>query len=321
MDTRRAYLIDKPYADATTEKAFREYWAGYSDAHILLGNHAFIGDTPYRVHTVRQQSGLYALHTFRQEGRKELRHTRRHVQQNPDEDYRLFVHLKGEPILVRQNGDEAIVGPGSASLVTQTHPFDMRVGNYSGLVLRLPQREIDDRVNGNGPIQAAFDIHTGLGRIITDALRGLYEERANITHQEFNATCDRLVELLCMLVTGDDTPESRHWQEVETAARQYIRRHSSERELSLSAVASALGWSPRRVQEVMSRAGTSYRELVREERLSCARRMLAETAGKPVSISEIAARCGFASGNVLSTLFRERYGESPRDYRHRSLAP
>jgi AraC-like DNA-binding protein len=317
MDSRGAYLITKPDADTPTERGYREYWADYSDAHFLAGHHAYVSDHPYRVHTVRQQSNLYTLHAFRQKGRKEVRHTTRHSQ---EDFYHLFAITQGESILIRQGEDESRLSPGMAVLATQSKPFDMRVGEFSGFVLAVPYAELNDRLNNRPPLEVAFDIHTGLGRIITDALRGLFEERARLTQREFNATCDRLIELLCILMVGEGSPGPQHWQEIETAARQYIRRHASDRELSLPAVASALGWSPRRLQEIMSQAGTTYRQMVREERLACARRMLADAAtGSPVSISEIAVRCGFASGSVLSTLFRERYGETPRDYRHRSL--
>jgi AraC-like DNA-binding protein len=321
VDTRGAYLISRPDADESTERGRREFWADYSDAYFLRGHHAYVSDgKPYRVHTVRQKSGIYTLHAFRQEGAKEVRHTARHSQQAQDL-YHLFAVTHGDAIQVRRGETEGEVPPGHAVLATQSAPFDMRVGDFAGFVLAVPTAELHNRLNSRSPLEVAFDIHTGLGRIITDTLRGLHEERARLTARQFNATCDHLIELLCMLIVGDDVPGADHWRDIETAARQYIRRHSGERDLSLPSMATALGWSPRRLQEVMSRAGTTYREMVREERLGCARRMLADSAAGAVPIAEIAQRCGFASGGVLSTLFRERYGESPRDYRHRVIAP
>jgi len=317
LKTHRAYLTTKPPSDGeeSTEKGIREYWASYSDTHILLGHHAFSGSLPYRVHCVRQDTDTYSLHTFRQEGHKEVRRTRHHTQTNPDEDYRLFYVAQGEPVLLRQGDDETEVHPGMAVLATTARPFDIRVGGYSGFVLKLPYREINQRLNVRSPLETAFDTSKGLGRVVTDMLRGLYEERDSLTEREFNAVCGRLTELLCLITVGDDCPDPRHLREIESAIRKYVHEHAGDRTLSLRAVAAALGWSPRRLQEVMAQAGTTYRDLVREERLTAARRMLRDSAGQ--TITEVAARCGFASVNVLSMLFRERYGESPRDYRHR----
>lgn len=320
MQSNDAYLISKPYADggAATERDIHEYWSGYSDAHVILGHHAYLEET-YRVHAVRQDTSLFSLHTARHEGRKEVRRTVRHTQQDPNEDYLLWVVTKGEDILFRQRDVEAVVKPGTAILGTPAEPFDVRIGRYSGFVLKLPCEEINDRLGGRSPLEAGFDFSKGLGRLIADMLRSLYEERSNLTELEFNAACTRLVELLCMLMVGDTCPDTTHVQDVEAAVRRYVHQHAGNPELSLNTVAAALGWSPRRLQSLMSEAGTTYRDLVREERLMAARRMLGDPAMQHLPIMDIAGMCGFASGNVLSILWRERYGETPREYRHRAL--
>lgn len=316
MESQRAYSIYRPHADVSTQKGVRDYWADYSDAHFLNGYHAYSKDRPYQVQTIRQATNLYALHTFRQEGQKEVTHTARHSR-GRDEFYHLFVVTEGESILTRQGEAEAEAPAGTALLATQCKPFDMRVGGFGGFVLAVPYVELNERLGSKSPEQTAFNTNQGLGRLVTDMLRGLFEQRDHVSEREFNAVCDRLVELLCMLLVGDDCPDSNQAQAIASAMRRYVHQHAGNPALSLSAVATALGWSPRRLQEVMSQAGTSYRELVREERLEAARRLLSDPVELQARVSDVAVRCGFASGNVLSTLFKERYGETPRDYRLR----
>ncbi|NEB04495.1 AraC family transcriptional regulator [Streptomyces sp. SID13726] len=315
MDSRHAYQASNLHADEATEKGRREYWAHYAETHVLRAHHTYVDPQPCRVRAVRQQSDRYSLHAFHIEGEKEIRRTALDCKRHPDDDYRLIVVTKGEPLLVRQGEAEAVISPGMAAMATPAEPFEIRHGAHSAFVLQLPNREINERINSKSPLALGFDTSKGLGRLTVDMLRGLCEQRDNLTELEFNAVCDRLADLLCMLMVGDDSPDPGHLREIDSAIRRYVHEHAGDRTLSLPAVAAALGWSPRRLQEVMAQAGTTYRDLVREERLTAARRMLRDSAGRP--IGEVAARCGFASANVLSMLFRERYGESPRDYRHR----
>lgn len=58
--------------------------------------------------------------------------------------------------------------------------------------------------------------------------------------------------------------------------------------------------------------GSSYTDYVIDVRLQHAQILLG--TGK-LSISEIAAKVGFANGNYLCTLFKKRYGITPTDYR------
>lgn len=314
--SERAYTVTTPGDEALTEKDRREYWAVYSDDHVLSGHHAY-AQQPYTVHTLRQETSLHTLHTFQQEGGRELRHTPRHVRQSDDDACYLFMHLAGEPLLSRRGDEEMTVGPGTATLITEGNAFDLRVGTYRGVVLKMPGREVSDRLSSsNAPLEAAFKFDTGLGKLIRDMTRSLYEERDHITQPQFDAVCEHLADLLCMLLIGDRCPAADLRTHVEAQARQYIRTHAAEQDLSLPAVASALGWSPRRLQEVMTGAGTSYRMLVREERLAHARRMLGD-ALEPLTVSGIAVQCGFPSADIFHRQFRARYGESPRGYRCR----
>ncbi|MEU9654855.1 AraC family transcriptional regulator [Streptomyces chartreusis] len=310
-----AYQSSNLHSDESTERGLRDYWADYAATHILRAHHSYDPAKPCRARGVHQQTDRYSLHAFQTEGDKVIRRTALDVQREPDDDYRLLVVFKGDPLLVQQGEAQAVISSGMAALATPSRPFEIRHGSQTGMVLQLPQREIHDRINSKSPLELGFDTSKGLGRLTVDMLRGLVEERANLTEHEFNAVCDRLTDLLCMLMVGDDAPDPKHLREIDSAIRRYVHEHAGDRTLSLPAVAAALGWSPRRLQEVMSQAGTTYRDLVREERLTAARRMLRDSAGR--TITEVAARCGFSSANVLSMLFRERYGESPRDYRHR----
>lgn len=317
MNDKHDYSVTTPHTHSLAQGELREYWVEYLNDHILRGNHTYIGERPCRVQAVRQETSQYTLHACRHEGIREFKRTMRHTQRYPDEDYRLFIVGGGDPMLLRKDDEEMILGPGKASLFTQYQPFDMRVGDFSGLVLKMPYQQIADRTGIKEPLEVTFDINTGLARLVADMMKGLYDQRHHLTHREFNAGCDRLVELMCLGVVGEATPTAGYAGEIESALRQYVCKHSASPDLSLATVAGALGWSPRRLQEVMRQAGTSYRELVREARLECARNLLSNGYRHRVTIADVAYRCGFSSASLLSTVFRQRYGETPREYRLR----
>ena len=146
----------------------------------------------------------------------------------------------------------------------------------------------------------------------------LFAQRAHLSAAEFDAVCDRLVDLLCMLAVGDDRPDTEGGLgEVEAMIRRYVREHATDPDLTGATVARALGWSLRQVQLAMQQAGTTPRELIREERLA----LVHERLRSPVHIviGELAHSCGFSSNSVLSAAFRQRYGMSPREFRAQYL--
>ncbi|WP_157354846.1 helix-turn-helix transcriptional regulator [Nocardia terrae] len=119
-----------------------------------------------------------------------------------------------------------------------------------------------------------------------------------------------------MLLTGDLRPQHGHLTETGEAVRRFVRENVGTGDVRLPAVANALGWSPRQLRLALQQSGTTYRDLRREESLRAARSML-ERPNPP--IAEVAARCGFTV-TWFSAAFKDRFGETPRDFRKRRQA-
>lgn len=98
----------------------------------------------------------------------------------------------------------------------------------------------------------------------------------------------------------------------------WISEHPEE-DLSLGALAGRVHLSERQLGRVFRReVGTTpagYVEAVRVERA----RTLLETDGE--SLERVAARCGFASAEVMRRAFQRRLATSPREYRDRFRSP
>ncbi|SFB05176.1 AraC-type DNA-binding protein [Amycolatopsis marina] len=244
------------------------------------------------------------------------RRTIAQIRRNTDEDYRLVLPVAGQ-IALRQYDLGSRLPPGTAGLMTMSEPFEFtQYGGTHAYVMTIPRREVDHRLHRSAPVAGRFDLSTGLGRVVAGLALGLFQESETLTLRQFDAVADRLVELLCMLIIGDvRLTAPTHLTELEAAVRFYVREHAADAHLNGRTVAHALGWSLRQVQLALQHAGTTPRELIREERLQLARERLRNPAYHHWTVTEVARRSGFSSLSAFSNSFRQRFGVRPRQAR------
>ena len=233
--------------------------------------------------------------------------------------YRFLLPLHGE-LLMLQDGREARLGPGTGSLVPPAAPLRVVQRRPArALVMTIPVHEVDGRLDLPPRPVTGLDLTAGLGRVVADMVRAVGEERDTLSEPQFDAACDRITELLCLAVAGRHRPPSPgHLAEVEAVVRRYVREHATDPGLTGTAMAQDLGWSLRQIQLALQRAGTTPRELIREERLRLVRDRLRNPLYRHVTITDLAHATGFSSASALSHAFRQRFGISPRELRRRT---
>lgn len=233
--------------------------------------------------------------------------------------YRFVVLLHGELLMLR-DGRKARLGPGTGGLVPPAAPLlVLQCGPARALVMTIPAHE---RLNLPARPVTLLDLTAGLGRVVADMVRAVGEERDTLSEPQFDAACDRITELLCLMVAGTGRPPpAGHLAEVEAVVRRYVREHATDPGLTGAVMAQDLGWSLRQVQLALQRAGTTPRELVREERLRLVRDRLRDPFYRNVTITDLAHATGFSSASTLSHAFRRRFGVSPRELRRRTARP
>ena len=96
-----------------------------------------------------------------------------------------------------------------------------------------------------------------------------------------------------------------------------MARNLTDPELDIEAIARRQGVTPRYVQRLFEREGTSFGQFLRDARLDLARDALA--AGDPRTISAIAFDCGFGDLSHFNKAFRQRFGATPSDIRAAAL--
>jgi AraC-like DNA-binding protein len=94
-----------------------------------------------------------------------------------------------------------------------------------------------------------------------------------------------------------------------------IEANVASRELSVSAVSTRHGVTPRYVQILFETEGTTFTEFVLAKRLDHALNRLADPLCRDLKISEIAYAVGFSDLSYFNRAFRRRYGDTPSGVR------
>ena len=96
---------------------------------------------------------------------------------------------------------------------------------------------------------------------------------------------------------------------------QYVQQNMSRGSINLEEMASAMGMSTKPFfQKVRDITGKTPSEVVRDLRLKHACVLLQRTN---INMSELASNVGFATGEHFITIFKDRFGISPTEYRQK----
>ncbi|MFF5477684.1 helix-turn-helix domain-containing protein [Streptomyces sp. NPDC012935] len=310
-----SYVVETTRTAEVGAREQTDLWSERVAAYQTRMDYRYARAEGFRGEMVRQGSDSYQVVTWYSD-QIEYARTPGLIRQMPDPDYRLLFPLAGE-LLLRQDDQQVRLTPGTGSLITLGTPFEILHGaSLRGVILSIPAQEIDGPLNRKAPLATGLDLTKGLGRVVHSMVRGLNDERGNLTTPQFDAVCDRVVELLCMLACGDDRPDVQgQLTEVEAVVRRHVREHAADPDLSGASMARALGWSLRQIQLALQHVGTTPRDLIREERLRLVRERLLRADCAHMTITDLTYASGFSSASAMSTAFRRRFGVSPREMR------
>ena len=142
-----------------------------------------------------------------------------------------------------------------------------------------------------------------------------------LSDAEWNAVAQGLSDLLFAFTEQLAAPLSDCAGTTNKAAMlsricQMIERNLDDPGLTPARAAQTAGISERYVQKLFEGIGDNFTHYVRERRLQRAYSDLASPAEAHHTISEIAYRYGFGDSAHFSRTFRQRFGLSPREFRH-----
>ena len=223
--------------------------------------------------------------------------------------------------LVRQNGREALLTPGSFALYDSTQPYSLTFEQrFHQLVVQMP-KEVLSRHLMNPEHYTAITISgkSGLGAVLTDFIFSLARELHNV-HTAPEELADNLVDMIAIAFSSSVMLSEVGEQSIvreyrKRRIRQYIENNLADPNLSNQEVANSQQISIRYLHKLFDDEEETVHALILNRRLERARLLLNDPAYAGHSIERIAYSTGFINAGYFARVFKKRYGVRPSDVR------
>lgn len=251
-----------------------------------------------------------------------IHRTAEHIRFTPEPLYVVNFQIAGTSTFT-QAGSSAVLEPGDYAVSSSQVSFDWEFpGDFTVFMLRFPQAFIDAPAQSFLPMLGrAVRPGDGFGAHLSpfvasvardpDLLRGPVGRRVaqNLVDLFTTSFLDVLDHTL-----GDEASGTPVFQRVTA----YIAEHLADADLGASSIAAANFVSTRYLQGIFKDHGTTISAWIRERRLAGVRRELGDPVLAERPIGELAERWGFPDQAHFSRVFRQAFGESPKQWRTRS---
>ena len=245
-----------------------------------------------------------------------IRRNNRHIARLDKDCYYLQLMHKGR-ISVLQRGETHNSNAARAAIFSATEQYELYGhGEVRAFYLEIPRDEFARRFPRERiPVSAVLNTTQGLGRIATEFCATLATEGSRLDDDIRAGLGGQLMDVLAfaLLTSAGDMPatESSVKQARLRSVQLWIEAHVADAALSLEKVAAANGMSLRYLHVLFEGCEMSASEWIWNRRLQLAYDCLARGEGR--SITAVAFDHGFNSSAHFSTMFRRKYGVSPRD--------
>lgn len=245
------------------------------------------------------------------------------VQQGGSGFYMLSLLLSGSGVLY-QDGRSLQVQPGHLAFYETSQPLALFLGDgHREFVMRFPKDRLRLPTAFTDQLTAtAIDRAHPLGAVVQHYLLSLPDQLATQSHAVQARLTRTGLDLLGTMfgqilgVTEQAfEPRAQLLQRVET----HIEEHLANPELSPESIARAHYISARSLRDLFHSAGTTVTAVIRERRLQRCHDDLANPALAAHSCTAVATRWGFVSSAHFSRCFKERFGQSPSEFKKEQL--
>jgi AraC-like DNA-binding protein len=227
-------------------------------------------------------------------------------------------------IQTSQSGQETMLAPGEAVLLSNEHPGStLQPGINSGMLLNIPADALVNR--GADPFASTMRTipkTSEVLRLLTDYVSlfdAVNAQSAPESKLAGTTFVSHVYDLLALMLQ----PGRESWDRAKgglRAARLHaiktgILARLAQGDLSVNAVAAREGVSPRYVQKLFEEEGTSFTAFLLNERLARVHRLLSDARFAGRTIAAIVYEAGFTDLSNFNRFFRRRYGVTPSDVR------
>lgn len=247
-------------------------------------------------------------------------HTREMITKEITPFYLIHLQLVGSSIN-RQDSREALLKAGDFTLCDTKRPYDLAFTDRNDmLVLRIPEKKLRQLLHTPEDLTC---IHMsgghGMGRVTSSLLKEVwrnYNAIGDPTNQKKIA--DMLINALAISysdLTKTLRPESSLMITRRSQIKHFVESNLYYDQMSPGYVAKALGISKRYLHLLFKEEEETITQYILRRRLDDARVLLTDDSQRHLTISEVAYRVGFNSGNHFGRVYKDRFGLTPSESR------
>jgi len=246
------------------------------------------------------------------------RRERAHIGRDTDDFFLMSFGLEGEATY-RQFGRECVLRPDTYAMFYTAEPYMFaHKERVTALTLKLPASAL--RARNDDPFDLcaiARPVEAGVLRTVRDLVLSMVEGHGVPTGPEAGVVEACILDLLGVVLekkqSGQPTGGTSVRWAIHRRALAYMQENLAHTDLTPDRIAAGIGVSTRYVHRVFEDADQTVCETLMDMRLERCRKELAGAG--PMSIKEIAMRAGFKSQSHFASLFKARFGTTPRAFR------
>jgi AraC-like DNA-binding protein len=228
----------------------------------------------------------------------------------------VLLQLRVGHIQFRQLGRETRVGPGECVFIDGTEPYELECPQpTSALALRLPANWLGRWVARPEHLAARRFGAGGWSAALCAALASLDIASCDQLALSREQVAEQIASLLTLAVGNEISVQPGHARLFDQLMHT-LKGRFQEADLSLTSVACEHGISKRTLYYAFAEANTTFVHELMSLRLEHARRLLSE---RDLSVTEVAARCGFNDSSHFARRFRKQFGIAPGQLRRATL--
>jgi AraC-like DNA-binding protein len=220
-----------------------------------------------------------------------------------------------------QRGRDVLLRPGGATLLLHAEPSAVSHAHvrFEGLIVpRAPVAALVTNVEDAAmqPVAGSNDTLRLLKSYVRAICGGLAVEQPELRNLVTTHVHDLVALIIGASRDGMAVAEARGLAEARlTAIKADIIESIGRDNLALFTVAARHGLTPRTIQRLFEREGSSFSEFRLEQQLVRSRRMLRDRRCATWTIAAIATAAGFGDLSYFHRVFRRRFGATPSEMR------
>ncbi|ANB76414.1 hypothetical protein AYM40_29720 [Paraburkholderia phytofirmans OLGA172] len=223
-------------------------------------------------------------------------------------------------IHLRQDGKEALIGPGQLAIVDPARPYEeLTLRNCNFLWMLVPREDVVARIGSTQKVTGlAHSVDQPHARLAIEFVRSLSTVWDELSGPRSDQVAAHALSLLGLafnaytdapaLTNDADSSELLLW------IRLFIDERVADRSLSAETVATALGLSTQEVSRLTAQAGLGFQDYVQARRLARCFCMLSDARFAVYSVHDISNMGGWSHIDCFRKAFEATYGISPDDY-------